>query len=55
LLRPGRNDLEIRCTTVLANYCLELDDPVARRWALYEEKVPCGLEGPVWLMRYENP
>ncbi|MFO7934147.1 MAG: glycosyl hydrolase, partial [Bacteroidales bacterium] len=55
LLRPGNNDLEIRYTTVLANYCLELDDPVARRWTVYEEKVPCGLEGPVWLMRYENP
>jgi hypothetical protein len=49
-LKKGDNSLEIRYTTVLANYCLDLDDPVARQWTGYGEKVPCGLEGPVFFM-----
>ena len=50
-LREGVNKLEIRYTTVLANYCLDLDDPVARRWTTYSDKVPTGIKGPVRLMR----
>jgi hypothetical protein len=49
-LVDGTNRLEISYTTVLANYCLDLGDPVARTWTGYGQKVPCGLEGPVMLM-----
>jgi len=49
-LRDGENKLEVLYTTVLANYCLDLDDPVARSWTKYGLKVPCGMEGPVMLM-----
>ncbi len=49
-LTEGPNKLEIIYTTVLANYCIDLDDPVAKRWTAYRTKVPNGLEGPVSLM-----
>jgi hypothetical protein len=49
-LTVGENKLEITYTSVLANYCIDLDDPVARNWTKYRKKVPCGLEGPVSLM-----
>ena len=49
-LIEGTNKLEIIYTTVLANYCIDLDDPVARNWTTYRTKVPCGMEGPVRLM-----
>ncbi len=49
-LKEGKNNLEIIYTTVLANYCIDLNDPVARRWTSYREKVPCGIEGPVSFM-----
>lgn len=49
-LQAGENKLEITYTTVLANYCLDLDDPVARNWTTYGQKVACGIEGPVVLM-----
>jgi hypothetical protein len=49
-LQAGENLLEITYTTVLANYCLDLDDPVALNWTKYGEKVPCGMEGPILLM-----
>jgi hypothetical protein len=49
-LKEGTNSLEIIYTTVLANYCIDLDDPVAAEWTGYQEKVACGIEGPVWFM-----
>jgi len=49
-LKVGENILEIIYTTVLANYCIDLDDPVARNWTKYGQKVPSGIEGPVMLM-----
>ncbi len=52
-LKNGSNELVIHCTTVLANYCTSLDDPVARKWANYDEKLPLGIEGPVILLGEE--
>lgn len=49
-LKTGENQLEIIYTTVLANYCIGMDDRVARRWAAYGETVACGIEGPIRLM-----
>jgi hypothetical protein len=51
---PGENQLEITYSTVLANYCVDLDDPVARRWTAYRTKVPCGIEGPVAFMKSDH-
>jgi hypothetical protein len=52
LLHDGKNELEIRYTTVLANYCQSLkSNPTAERWANYQEKTPTGIEGPVVLLK----
>lgn len=52
-LRKGRNTLEIKVTTLLANYCASLkDNGTAQYWtSLYKDKTPvrCGLAGKVWL------
>jgi hypothetical protein len=50
-LRPGRNRLEVRVTTMLGNYAKSLapTNPVARRWAYWFPPIPAGLIGPVRL------
>jgi hypothetical protein len=51
VLKPGRNQLEIRVTTTLGNYCKSLtDNPVAMRWAHWFPPIPAGLVGPVRLL-----
>ncbi len=52
-LKAGTNTIEIRYTTVLANYCKSLDNPLINRWTrIYKDKVSTGIEGPVKLIRY---
>lgn len=52
-LRKGKNMLEVRVTTLLANYCSSLESSrTARYWtSRYKDKTPvkCGLVGKVWL------
>ncbi len=50
-VKPGTNELEIRVTTMLGNYCKSIREtnPVARRWAHWFPPIPAGLEGPVTL------
>ncbi len=50
-LNSGTNELEIRVTTMLGNYCKSIREtnPVARRWAHWFPPIPAGLEGPVAL------
>ncbi|MGB6152859.1 MAG: glycosyl hydrolase [Pricia sp.] len=53
-LKEGKNSIEIRYTTVLANYCLSLDNEMVNTWTeRYENHSPVstGLEGPVKLLR----
>lgn len=51
-LRAGRNELEVKVTTVLSNYCrTSKDDRTAMRWARNHAPVPAGLVGPVVLYR----
>jgi len=51
-LRAGRNELEVKVTTVLSNYCRTLkDNRTAMRWARNHEPVSTGLVGPVALYR----
>jgi hypothetical protein len=53
-LRKGKNKLEIKVTTLLANYCTSLkDNKTAQYWtSRYKDKTPvkCGLVGKVVLM-----
>lgn len=51
-LKTGENQIEIHYTTVLANYCKSIDNPLTNRWTrAYKEKVAIGLEGPVKLIK----
>jgi hypothetical protein len=51
MVRQGQNDLEIRYTTVLANYVKNLqDNPTAERWTRGFEPVEFGVNGPVTLV-----
>ncbi|NMC36936.1 MAG: hypothetical protein GYA41_01270 [Bacteroidales bacterium] len=51
LLKPGKNRIELKCTTILANYVRTLtDDPVAMRWAKDYSKLPSGLDGEVLIL-----
>ena len=55
LIQEGDNKLEIRYTTVLANYCKSLkDNPTAQRWTAGYEKIPLGIQGPVSLVRLKE-
>ncbi len=59
-LKPGRNVLEIKVATVLANYCLSLqDNPTAVHWTrdMKQEPARTGLMGPVRLLgeRQDKP
>jgi hypothetical protein len=47
--RQGRNELVVKVSTVLSNYCRSLDDATAKRWAGRNKQVPTGLAGPVTL------
>jgi hypothetical protein len=52
-LKKGNNNVEIRYTTVLANYCKSIDNPLTNRWTKgYKDKVPTGVQGPVKLLSY---
>lgn len=53
-IKEGDNEIEIRYTTVLANYCMSIDNNLmTREWTKrYNNKVPTGLEGPVMLLAY---
>ena len=52
-LKEGSNDIEIRYTTVLANYCKSIDNPLSNVWTIkYTDLVPTGLQGPVRLLKY---
>lgn len=55
LLKPGENELQVKVTTVLSNYCRSLkDNRMAMVWAGSHEPLPTGLLGPVKLFR-RNP
>ncbi|MEN8703710.1 MAG: hypothetical protein ABF286_06050 [Polaribacter sp.] len=52
-LNEGENKIEIKYTTVLANYCKSLNNPLTNRWTRnYKDLVATGLEGPVELLSY---
>ena len=54
-LRPGRNELEVRVSTVLANHMrAQQDNGSARRWAWWAPAIPMGLLGPVTLARIQT-
>ena len=51
-LKQGDNDLEVRVTTVLSNYCRTLtDNKMVMAWARGHQPVSTGLQGPVTLCR----
>lgn len=45
-LQPGKNEMKIKLTTTLANYCMSLEDnPTAMQWARrYRRPFPAGLQ-----------
>ncbi|MCG6187334.1 glycosyl hydrolase [Maribellus maritimus] len=48
VLKKGENQLEIKYTTVLANYVMSMkDSPTAQRWTRRYQKIPIGLAGEV--------
>ncbi len=52
-LKEGENEIEIRYTTVLANYCRSLkDNKTAQHWTSHNAIAPTGMEGPVKLVAY---
>ena len=52
ILREGKNDLQIKYTTTLANYVNSLNDnPVAKRWINLSEPDPMGLNSEVKLLK----
>jgi hypothetical protein len=51
----GDNELEVRVTTVLSNYCRTLkDNRMAMVWAADHKPVSTGLIGPVALYREKD-
>jgi hypothetical protein len=51
-VKPGNNELEVRVTTVLGNYCKTLtENETAQRWTQKLPHQPMGLLGPVRLLR----
>jgi hypothetical protein len=51
-LRQGNNELEVKVTTVLSNYCRTLkDNKMAMNWAGNHQPVSTGLLGPVTIYR----
>jgi alpha-L-rhamnosidase len=57
VLRPGRNHLQIKVTTMLANLMQhEKDNAAAQRWAGWAPPIPAGLVGPVRVLEApQNP
>ncbi|WP_397445713.1 glycosyl hydrolase [Polaribacter sp. R77954] len=52
-LKQGENKIEIKYTTVLANYCKSLNNPLTKRWTRnYKDLAPTGLEGSLKLLSY---
>ena len=52
-LNKGQNNIEIHYTTVLANYCKSLNNPLTKVWTdKYKGLVPTGVQGPVKLLKY---
>ena len=52
LLKPGKNQIEIKYTTLLANYVRTLNDnPVAMRWTKDYINLPSGLDGDVIILK----
>jgi len=52
LLKPGKNTIEIRHTTLLSNYVRTLkDNPTAARWIAGYESLPSGIDGPVLILK----
>ncbi len=51
-LKPGKNVLEVKVTTVLSNYAGSLkDNPNAMTWAWWHPLRPAGLAGPLRLLK----
>ena len=47
-LKPGRNEVEIKLTTIIGNYVKSLkDNPVAQRWTGHQSYYPMGVMGPI--------
>lgn len=47
-VKTGENKLEVKLTTITGNYLRTLkDNPVARRWVVYQPNIPMGILGPV--------
>jgi hypothetical protein len=52
LLKPGINQVEIKYTTILANYVRTLNDnPAAMRWTKDYVNLPSGLDGEVIILK----
>ena len=50
-VKPGENQLSVKLTTITGNYLRTLkDNPVARRWVVYQPNYPMGILGPVKLI-----
>jgi len=50
-VKPGENRLSVKLTTIVGNYLRTLkDNPVARRWVVYQPNIPMGILGPVKLI-----
>lgn len=55
-LKNGKNTIEIKYTSILANYCMSLDNPMTNRWTRgYKKngKIAVGLEGPIQLTNFK--
>ena len=51
-LKPGKNSLMIKVTTILGNYLKSLDDNrVAQAWTRHQDPYPIGMKGPVQLLQ----
>lgn len=55
-LKPGRNHLQVKVSTILANLMRhKTDDASAQRWASWAPPIPTGLVGPVRLLDSAEP
>lgn len=51
-LNQRENKIEIKYTTVLANYCKSINNPLTNIWTnKYKDRVSTGLQGPVKLLK----
>ncbi|WP_257669258.1 glycosyl hydrolase [Parapedobacter tibetensis] len=51
-LNKGENTLEIKYTTLLSNYMMELKDPVSNVWTKNYKKIPSGIDGEVEILAH---